>query len=83
MGLLDRKQKAFEEMYNAIMNSHHLENIPTDVDKEHFEKAVIFCVNAIQAKYVDEKTYCLVSAAVEQNFILMSMLDEVLHQLHN
>lgn len=79
----DKKQKAFDDRYDVIMNSLHLENLPTDADKRHLENAVTWYVNGLQAKYADEKTLAFSAAAVEQNFILISMLDEVLHQLLN
>ena len=81
MGLFDNKQKQFDDIYTRTMNTINTDGISSSADRNRLEKAVEYYANAFESKYADERTFYLSAAAVEQNFIMISMLSEILGKL--
>ena len=81
MGLFDNKQKQFDDIYTMTINTINTDGISSPADRIRLEKAVEHYANTFVSKYADEKTFYLSAAAVEQNFIMISMLSEILGKL--
>ncbi len=80
MGLFDNKEKQYNDNYRNTWKSINFDNIP-ESEIHRLEDAVRHYSEALRSKYAEECTMNLSLAAVEQNFVMINLLSEILGKL--
>ena len=78
MALFESYEKKRDRQSLELINSLNIQNLSDEDDKKRLQEAVGTYVDALNARYVEEKTYLSSYATAELDFVIIKMLDEVL-----